>query len=128
MSNTSVISMSSLGAIALIVLFILLSGIGDAVGFVHSGRVWRQGQFVWQEALKAALGFQLGAFAFWMALRYLHQLGVLAAETQTVLWFGATIVGVALMSGRFAGWHIADQLVAVGVLLGIGWLLFRTAG
>ena len=114
--------------IALVVLFILLSGVGDALGFVFSGRVWQDGQFVWTEALKAMLGFQFGVAAFWVALRYLRVLGVVAPEMQTMLWFGATIVGVALLSGRFAGWHIADQLVAAGVLLGIGWLLYRNGG
>lgn len=114
-------------SIALIITFILISGIGDALGFVHSGKVWQGNQFVWQEALKATLGFQLGVIAFWMALRYLQVVGVVAPETQTMLWFGATIIGVALMSGKFANWHMIDQLVAMGVLTGIGWLLFRTS-
>jgi hypothetical protein len=33
---------------------------------------------------------------------------------------------VALISGRLAAWRRLDQLVAVVVLLGIGWLLLRT--
>lgn len=123
---TQATSLPYLLSIALVVLFILLSGVGDALGFVYSGRVWHEGQFVWTEAIKAALSFQLGAGAFWVALRYLKLLGVVAPEMQTMLWFGATIVGVALISGRFAGWHVTDQLVAAGVLLGIGWLLYRT--
>jgi hypothetical protein len=32
-------------SIALIVLFTLLSGIGDAQGFVHAGRVWGENGF-----------------------------------------------------------------------------------
>jgi hypothetical protein len=123
---TQAASVPYLLSIVLVVLFILLSGVGDALGFVYSGRVWHEGQFVWTEAIKAALSFQLGAAAFWVALRFLRVLGVVAPEMQTLLWFGATIVGVALLSGRFVSWRIVDQLVAAGVLLGIGWLLYRT--
>ena len=111
-----------------VITFTLLSGLGDALGFIHAGRVWQAGQFVWREAVKSALGFQFGVFAFWIALRYLQAFGVVSTETQTLLWFGATIVGVAVLSGRFVGWHAIDQAVAIAVLAGIGWLLFRTGG
>jgi len=114
--------------IILIITFILLSGIGDALGFIHSGKVWQGNQFMWREAIKSGLGFQLGVIAFWFALRHLQTVGVVAPETQTVLWFGATIIGVALMSGRFVNWHTLDQIVAIAVLAGIGWLMFRTSG
>lgn len=112
--------------LTLIVIFLVLSGIGDALGFVHAGKVWHDGRVVWAEAAKSALGFQLGAVCFWMALRHLQAVGIVAPETTTLLWFGATIIGVALLSGRFLGWHLAEQVVAVAVLLGIGWLMART--
>ncbi len=112
--------------LTLIVIFLVLSGIGDALGFVHAGKIWHDGRVVWAEAAKSALGFQLGAVCFWMALRHLQAVGVVAPETTTLLWFGATIIGVALLSGRFLGWHLAEQAVAVAVLLGIGWLMART--
>ena len=35
------------------------------------------------------------------------------------------IVGVAFASGKFLQWQTIDQIVAVVVLLGIAWLLFR---
>jgi hypothetical protein len=44
-----------------------------------------------------------------------------------MVWFGATIVGVAALSGQLLRWHPADQFVALAVMAGIGWLLFRTA-
>jgi divalent metal cation (Fe/Co/Zn/Cd) transporter len=46
---------------------------------------------------------------------------------QTLFWFSATIVGVALLSGRILEWPRVDQLVAAGVLAGIGWLVYRGA-
>jgi hypothetical protein len=65
---------------------------------------------------------------YWVAIRSYQQLGVLFAETQVLFWFAVTIVGVAIFSGKFARWHTIDQIVAVAVLAGIGWLLFRTGG
>lgn len=114
-------------AIALIVLFTLLSGIGDAQGFVHAARVWQNGHFVWAEALKSAVGFQVGVLMYWLTLRYLLELGVSAVEVQTLFWFAATIVGVAIFSGRILHWPAADLAVACVVLTGIAWLLIRTA-
>jgi hypothetical protein len=36
-----------------------------------------------------------------------------------------TIVGVAIVSGRFLAWRVGDQALAVAVLAGLGWLLVR---
>jgi len=41
--------------------------------------------------------------------------------------FAATIIGIAAMSGHFLRWPLADQALAVALLLGIGWLMVRTA-
>lgn len=110
-----------------IALFTVLSGVGDAWGFVHAGKVWNGGEFHWLTALKSAAGFQFGVLMYWFALRHLQASGVVAVEVQTLFWFGATIIGVALLGGQFLRWPLADQLAACAVLLGIGWLMFRTA-
>ena len=115
-------------AILLIALFTVLCGVGDALGFIHAGKIWFNGRFVWAEALKSAVGFQFGVAMYWLALRELTARGVVAAETQTLFWFGATIVVVALLSGQFLRWQIADQIVAAAVLGGIAWLLSRGGG
>jgi hypothetical protein len=47
------------------------------------------------------------------------------AEIQTLLWFGITIIGVAVLRGRFFSWPSGDQVVAVGVMAGLAWLLAR---
>jgi hypothetical protein len=114
--------------VLLIIVFTVLSGYGDAQGFIHAGKVWQDGQFVWPEAVKSALGFQFGVVTFWVALRYLARYGVVSTEIQTLLWFGVTIIGVAVLSGKFIQWAWVDQLVGVSVLAGVGWLLFRTGG
>jgi hypothetical protein len=106
----------------------VVCGAADALGFVHATRVWQGGQFVWREALLSASGFQVGVVMYWIALRTLGAWGVLATEAQTLVWFAATIIGVALLSGQFLRWQAIDQGVAIAVLIGTGWLLARTGG
>jgi hypothetical protein len=113
--------------VALILLFTLLSGIGDALGFIYAGRVWQGGQFHGVEALKSAGSFQLGVAMYWLALHHLEAQGVVAVEAQTLFWFAATIVGIAILSRQFLRWPLPDQAIAATVLIGIGWLLYRTA-
>lgn len=104
----------------------LACGAADALGFVHAARVWQHGVFVGREALYSAACFQLGVAMYWVALRTLHAWGVVSTEAQTLVWFAATIVGVALFSGQFLRWPLLDQAVALMVLLGMAWLLVRT--
>lgn len=114
--------------ILLIALFTLLSGDGDAQGFVHANGVWRDGAFHWTAALKSAVGFQFGALMYWLALRYLGQLGVAVVETQTLFWFVTTILFIAVLGGTFMTWPVVDKLAAATCLVSVGWLLYRTAG
>lgn len=114
-------------SVLLIAVLTVLCGIGDALGFIHAGKVWQDGRIDWSHALKSAAGFQLGVVAYWLALRFLAQHGIVAVEIQTLFWFAATIVGVALLSGQMLHWPAADQIAAAAVLLGIGWLLCRPA-
>jgi hypothetical protein len=64
---------------------------------------------------------------YWLALRYLGASGVVAVEVQTLFWFVATMTCIALLSGRFFQWALIDQATAVAVLVGVAWLLVRTA-
>jgi hypothetical protein len=113
------------GSIAFIAFFTALSGLGDAEGFIHASKVWQDGRFVWIEALKCIAGFQFGMLMYWLALWKLNSHGVVAVEIQTLFWFSATIIGVAVLSGRAMRWPMIDKAVAVAVLTGIGWLLCR---
>ncbi len=114
--------------ILLVVILTVASGIGDSLGFSHAAAMWNQGRLDWNEFAKSAAGFALGIGTYWLVVRFLNQLDINAPEIQTLLWFGVTLLGVALLNGNFFRWQLLDQLVAVGVLAGIGWLLFRTGG
>ena len=112
----------------LIVAITLISGVGDSQGFIHAARMWQDGKIVWNEFGKSASGFSVGIGSYWLAVKYLKEFGVFSPETQTLLWFGVTIIGVALISRKFFVWQKIDQLVAGFVFLAISWLLFRIVG
>lgn len=105
----------------------ILAGVSDSQGFVHAARIWQGGKVVLHELGKSALGFGVGMGGYWLSLKYLQVLGVLAPETQTLIGFGVTMLGVALASGRCLRWQPLDQVVGVVVLLGLIWLLCRTS-
>lgn len=111
----------------IVLFFTLISGFGDAQGFVHAADIWQNERMIWSSFRKSALGFSVGIVAYWVNIRFLKQLGVTSAETQTLFWFGTTLVGVALLSRKFLKWQPIDQFVAVAVVIGILWILLRTS-
>ena len=76
----------------------LVSGVGDSLGFIYAAKMWRGGDLVLSELGKSALGFSVGIGSYWLAAKYLNEFGVIAPEAQTLIWFGATVVGVAFFS------------------------------
>lgn len=111
----------------LIVGFTVAAGLLDSLAFSHSAVMWKGGKLVWGEASRAAGSFALGIAMYWGAIRYLGEAGVVLPEIQTLIWFTVTIVGVTVLGGRFIHWPLVDQLVAVNVLVGLGWLITRTS-
>lgn len=109
----------------LIIGLTLISGLCDSYGFTHAANVWQDGRLIGREIARSAGGFVGGISLYWVAVRYLNAVGIASAELQTLLWFGTTLIGVALLSGRFLQWRTVDQLIAVAILVGIGWLLSR---
>lgn len=116
------------GTIIIIIVFTLLSGFGDAQGFFHGSRVWANGKFISTEAIKSILGYIFGTVMFWIAIKYIYDVKAVSAEVQTIGWFIVTIIGIAILSGKFLQWQIIDQIIAVLIIIGVGWLLFRTGG
>ena len=119
--------LASIKLAGLIIGLTLLSGYADAQGFLHASSIWAERRVIWPEVLKSALWFASGIVLYWIALRFLREAQIVAPEIQTAIWFSVTIVGVALVSGQFTQWRGTEQLVAVAVILGIGWLMLRTA-
>ncbi len=111
----------------LITVFTVASGVFDSLAFTYSASVWQGGRLIWSELAKSASCFFMGITMYWGAVRYLSQAGIDTPELQTLLWFGITIAGVAVLSGRFLHWQRLDQIIAASVLVGLGWLLCRNA-
>ncbi len=109
-----------------IIVLTIISGFGDAQGFIHAANIWQNGRLAWDALAKSALGFAFGITMYYLALRSMKEVGILAPEVQTLVWFSVTIIGVALASGSFGKWQLSEQAAAVVVLLGIGWLMLRT--
>jgi len=113
---------------ALIVFITALSGLADAQACMYASRIWQAGEIHWVEVLKSAAGFQVGMALYFFVLRLLTTQGVVAVEVQTLLWFGTTILGVAVLSGRFLHWPLFDQCAALMVVGGMALLLLRAPG
>lgn len=111
----------------IVFVLIVLSGFADSLGFVYAARIWQQDAMSWENLLKSASGWAIGITMYVISLRFLARLGVTSAEMQTAVWFAVTMIGVAIFSGRFLGWPRLEQIVAVLVIVGLGWLLVRTA-
>jgi hypothetical protein len=103
----------------------LVSGTGDAFGFVHAARVWRGNSIVGSELLLAVVGFAVGIASYIVVLRYLDQLGIRAPEVQSLAWFTVTIFGVAVIQRTWLAWSAADRVVAAIAVLSVGWLVVR---
>ncbi len=111
----------------LVIGFIVASGLLDALAFTYAAGMWRDGRLVAGEAAKSASAFLLGMTMYFGAVRYLGEAGVVLAEIQTLIWFGVTIIGVAILHGRFLHWDPVEHIVAANVVLGLGWLISRTS-
>ena len=107
--------------------FTIAAGMLDSLAFTYSASMWNGGKLVWAQATRAAVAFSLGITMYWFAIRYLGEAGIVLPEIQTLIWFTVTIVGVIVLGGRFTAWPILDQIVAVNILVSLGWLIMRTS-
>jgi hypothetical protein len=115
-------------SIGIILTLTLISGMGDAYGFVHSARVWQEGKLLWIEIARSSAGFAVGMSAYWLCVRFLNEIGDFTPEMQTLAWFVVTMVGIAFVSRAFFEWQTSEQLVALSIVGCMGWLLARTGG
>ena len=120
-------SFMTLATPLLILVLLALSGFADSLGFFYASKIWQNGALSWSDLAKSSFGWAVGISLYIFSLRPLSTAGVTSAEVQTVVWFAMTIVGVVILSGRFLQWNRLDQVVAVVVVMALGWLLVRTS-
>jgi len=105
----------------------ILSAYFDARGFIYAAQAWRGGSFVTGTALLSLINFVGGVTLYISSIGFQQRLGVESAAMQSIFWFVATVVGVALMDGTIGQWSVTQRVVGVGVTAGIGWLLVSAA-
>jgi hypothetical protein len=118
---------TNFGIILLVIALSIASGLLDAQGFLNAAQIWREGNPSWRRILFSALGFGGGISIHFVTLKYLDRMGVQSAEVQSLVWFGITLVGVAIVSREFLAWNLREQIVGAAVLLGLAWLMVHTA-
>lgn len=112
----------------IILVLVVLSGYSDAQGALYAANIWQAGKFVATELGKSALGFGFGIGFYWLSLRYMNAIGIVAPEIQVIIWTAVMLIGVAIGSGRFFRWPLTEQIIAFGVVAAITWLSIRTGG
>ena len=111
--------------VVLVITLTLFSGFADSRAFLYAAQTWPNDQLNLTTLGKSLLYFAIGILLYVLSLKYLRALGVHSATIQTSLWFLATIVGLALLSGEFLKWQRLDQAIAVIVAAGLTWLVVR---
>lgn len=110
------------------ILFTLLSGWCDSQGFIYASKSWHNDHFLLGQAIRSLVTFNLGIISYVIAVRFLDQSGIITPEIQFVGWFVVALVGVAFSSGAFFKWQALDQIVGVGVIVALGWLIVHMKG
>ncbi len=106
----------------------IISGVGDAQGFLHASKIWQDQQVNWGELGRSALGYAFGIAVYWFSIRFFNDLGITSPEIQTIGWFVVTITGVALFSGEFLKWNLMDQILGFVAIIAVGLLMVRRGG
>jgi hypothetical protein len=115
--------MKSFLSALLVLVLTVTSGVMDARGFVYAGRAWPGGHLDWTAVGRSMLAFFAGISLYIGAVRFMQAMGLNAVALQSGIWFVATAIGIAALDGTVVQWTRLQQLVAVGVIAGLAWLI-----
>ena len=107
----------------LVLVLTVTSGVMDARGFLYAGRAWPNGNIDWTAVGQSMLAFLAGISLYIGAVRFMQAMGLNAVALQSGIWFVATAIGIAALDGTVVQWTRLQQLVAVGVIAGLTWLI-----
>jgi hypothetical protein len=107
----------------LVLVLTVTSGVMDARGFVYAGRAWPDGSLDWVTVGRSMLAFFAGISLYIGAVRFMQAMGLNAVALQSGIWFVATAIGIAALDGTVVQWTRLQQLVALGVIAGLTWLI-----
>jgi hypothetical protein len=115
--------MKSFLSALLVLVLTVTSGVMDARGFVYAGRAWPGGHLDWTVVGRSMLAFFAGISLYIGAVRFMQAMGLNAVALQSGIWFVATAIGIAALDGTVVQWTRLQQLVALGVIAGLAWLI-----
>jgi hypothetical protein len=115
--------MKSFLSALLVLVLTVTSGVMDARGFVYAGRAWPEGNIDWTAVGQSMLAFFAGISLYIGAVRFMQSMGLNAVALQSAIWFVATAIGIAALDGTVVQWTRLQQLVALGVIVGLAWLI-----
>jgi hypothetical protein len=115
--------MKSFLSALLVLVLTVTSGVMDARGFVYAGRAWPGGNIDWIAVGQSLLAFFAGISLYIGAVRFMQSMGLSAVSLQSGIWFVATAIGIAALDGTVVQWSRLQQLVALGVIAGLAWLI-----
>ena len=115
--------MKSFLSALLVLVLTVTSGVMDARGFVYAGRAWPEGRLDWSAVGQSMLAFFAGISLYIGAVRFMQSMGLNAVALQSGIWFVATAIGIAALDGTVVQWTRLQQLVALGVIAGLAWLI-----
>ena len=101
----------------------LASALVDSQAIVAASRAWHEGRLVLSAAGASAAWFFVGFFVYIAAMRFLAASGLTEATLQVLCWFGATILGVALVSGDLFRWPAPRVVAASVAVLALAYVL-----
>ena len=119
--------MNRLLAGTLVLVLTILSGLMDARGFVYAARAWPDGRLDARLAIASMAAFFAGLSLYIVSVRFMQAFGLHGVALQSALWFVVTAVGVAAMDGSVIAWTRAQQIVALGLVAGLAWLIATTS-
>ncbi|WCN14977.1 hypothetical protein GV054_19175 [Marinomonas mediterranea] len=109
-------------------ILLLLSAWFDAKGFYYAGLTWTHtNQLSVKQGALSLLFFMIGVSLYVFSVRFLTMTGATSTTIQTLLWFVATIVGVAIMNGDFKVWGTMQYAAFSVVILGLAALISLSA-
>ena len=111
---------------ALVLVCTVLSGLLDARGFVYASRAWPRGNIDWPIGFLAIGSFLGGLSLYVIAVRFMQAAGISGVALQSGVWFVVTAVGIAALDGSVLQWTRMQQIVAVVIAIGLGWLIVTT--
>lgn len=111
----------------MVLVLTISSGVMDALGFVYAARAWPGGRLDLKLATTSFLAFAAGLSLYIVAVRFMQSFGLHGVSLQAAIWFVVTAIGVAAMDGSVLQWTRMQQLVAVGIVAGLGWLIATTS-